>query len=204
MNRRCFAGVNIHFVSIVTLSLGFIYTVRNHEFFYDVKAKKSETNQRSVAYNSKKTGVAYDSGKSETNQRGVAYDPKKSWETPLNNEDSCPKVSIDENRDMSIANPYIRQRRGSGGELMKSDILVRTYHSEEQYREYAFKGFGNLSAEKLQELATLHCRDYATAYPYKHIVLDDMVPADILRASMREFQVCMIFKQCLFDVFCHF
>ena len=177
----------------------------NHEVFYNVQAKISETNQRSVAYNSKKTGVAYDSEKSETNQRGVAYDLKKSWETPLNNEDICPNVSIDENRDMSIENPYIRQRKdGSGGELMKSDILVRTYHSKEQHREYAFKGFGNLSAEKLQELATLHCRDYATAYPYKHIVLDDMVPADILRASMREFQVCMIFKQCLFDVFCHF
>ena len=178
MKRRCVEGFDICFLCIVILSLGSICAVQK-----PIKEASIVTEE--------KTGVAYDSEKLETYQRGVAYDPKKSWEAPLNNEDICPKISIDENRDMSIKNPYIKQRPGSGGELMKSDILVRTYHAEEQYKENAFKGFGNLSAEKLQELANLHCRDYATAYPYKHIVLDDMVPADILRASMREFQVCI-------------
>tara|TARA_B110000046_G_scaffold176909_1_gene203098 strand:+ start:922 stop:1857 length:936 start_codon:yes stop_codon:yes gene_type:complete len=52
----------------------------------------------------------------------------------------------------------------------------------------AVQGRGRLSGEALQALARQHAEAYATALPFKSIVIDDLLPQPLTFACMRELQ----------------
>lgn len=84
--------------------------------------------------------------------------------------------------------PYV-QRPGSGGELMHGPPWEKQYfkHKPAANRS-AVQGRAALSGEALQVLARQHAEAYATARPFKNIVIDGLLPQPLALACMRELQ----------------
>lgn len=80
------------------------------------------------------------------------------------------------------------QRKGSGGELMRTPKLKPPLSSSTPTTQGAARGNGRIKARDLQALARRHAFAYSIAQPYKHLVLDDFLPQKLALGSMRELQ----------------